>query len=246
MNWICRVALIFGAFYLSGCYDGWDAVADKPGTPDTSPNPNPVKKPLYFVQFEPIYLSSSGMTPTCFGATGTEAFRAKEWSLRIAAIQGKLAVIAETVAIQDILVTSSNCSTLSVVETRSGTLDNNLLNFPDDPLDRPIVHLKAIFWDTDVGATPSTSVITRDWATQRVLKSRGRRTLSYLYLSQSNQQNGFFKTWFSLFPAAAALRATPIDTVDPSDAGIATRLATANSDGTALVNWLLAKATSER
>ncbi|MCX6126507.1 MAG: hypothetical protein NTV34_17365 [Proteobacteria bacterium] len=246
MYWICRLAFILAVVHLHGCYDGWDAVADKPGAPNKDPNPNPAKRPLYFVQFDPIYLSSSAMTSTCFGATGTEAFRAKEWSLRIAVIQANLGAIAETVVTRETLVTNSNCTTLSIVETQSVTLDNNLLNLPDDPLDRPIVHLKAVFWDTDVGATPSTSVITRDWATQRVLKNRGRRSFSYLYLSQSNQQNGFFKSWFSAFPSAVSLRATPIDTVDPSDAGIAARLATANSDGTALVNWLLSKATTER
>ncbi len=230
------------------CYDGWD---DRDGSSAATPNipTDPeATKPLYIVVFEPINLSNSAAADSsCFGATGTSQFRITEWSTRIAAATEALKMVADNVTVVPRAITTSDCTTLTAVETAAAASDpGSVRSYPDDPLDRPIVHLKAVFWDTDVGGTFTLVVETPHWAAWRTLRGRGRPAVSLHYFSVSNPTTGHFAHWKASTDSKIVKTATAINTVDPTDAGTRARTATASSDALTLANWAVQTAQEVR
>lgn len=223
----------------SSCYDGWDDSGGSSSSTPNIPTDPEATKPLYIVLFEPIYLSTSAASDaSCFGATGTNQFRTNEWVTRIYDAEIALKKVADNVAVVPRAITTADCSALAAVETAAADSDPGSVNsYPDDPLDRPIVHLKAVFWDTDVGGTFTPVVETPHWAAWRALRTRGRPAVSLHYFSVSNATTGHFAHWQSVISATLVKTATAINTIDPTDAGTSARAATASLDALALANW---------
>ena len=229
---------------LSACYDGWDepGKSSLPEPPPSDPTPT---KPIYLVLFETFYLSNAAAADSaCFGATGTEAFRIAEWALRLSAATEALKQIAETVQVLPRAIDAADCNALAEVEAAANDQDpSGVTSIKTDPLDRSIVHLKAVFWDSDVNGTFSGAVETPQWAAWRIFRSRGRPALSLHYFSISNSISGHWSHWKSSLDSKLVLSGTPIDTIDPTEAGTAARNSTAMADAESLASWVLTKTT---
>jgi len=227
----------------TACYDGWDGPGDASGSAPPPSSPSATKQ-IYLVLFETFYLSNTATTDTaCFGATGTEAFRIAEWGLRVNALTESLKKIAETVQVLPRTIDAADCSALSAVEAAANDQDpSGVASVKADPLDRPIVHLKAVFWDSDVNGTFSGTVETPHWAAWRSFRNRGRRALSLHYFSISNSIPGHWTHWKSSLDSKLVLSGSPIDVVDPTDAGSTGRNTTVQSDAEKLAAWVLTKA----
>lgn len=232
----------------SACYDGWDERGGSGETQDPIPTDTDAIKPLYVVVFETIYLSTAATADSsCFGASGTQKFRTAEWATRISTATEALKKVADNVAVVPRSIATSDCTALAAVETAAADSDpGSVKSYPDDPLDRPIVHLKAVFWDTDVGGAFTLVVETPHWTAWRVLRTRGRPAVSLHYFSISNPTTGHFAHWKSANSATIVSTATPINTVDPTDAGTAARTSTATSDAATLASWTVTTANAVR
>jgi hypothetical protein len=214
MNLILNILI---CFCLAGCYEGWDY--DRSGGPEDSEPPTPPEpKPISYILFQPIFPTATGIQS---GLCGVDAnfleYRKNEWAERIAAAAVALREIAETVVESEIPV--SDCSDMHDVEAApldlapwgSGAAPEQ------DPAGRSEVHLKAIFWDGDVGLTPGGLVTSPDWTVWANLISGGRNARSMHYFVHSNSTNGYVSSWV----VRTSLAGTTIDSPNPSAAGIA-------------------------
>ena len=244
-----QLLAVFSLLCLSSCYDGWErrnGTGTVPTTPTTG-KPTTNTKPIYYIQFVPIYLTSDALgNSSCFGSTGTSSYRAAEWAERIAAAQSTLSQVADTVTTAALGIGTSDCSTLGAVETAANLVDPSITSLPKDPTDRPIVQLKAVFWDTDVSGSFTTAVTTPQWAEWRVLRANGRPGVSLHYFDVSNPTNGHFKSWAVSLNSTLVLSATTISNVDPTISGQQARKQIAASDATALANWVATTAPKVR
>jgi hypothetical protein len=231
----------------SACYDGWDERVSSDAGPTTPTDPE-ATKPLYLVLFEPFVLSDTATSDSsCFGATGTEQFRKAEWAKRMTLIASALTGVADKFIYDAHSIGVSDCVSLSTVETAASDVNPlDVMTVGDDALDRPMVHLKAVFWDTDVGGNFTSVVKTPHWAAWRILRTRGRPAVSLHYFSMSNRATGHFTDWRSSIDSNLSKDATAIDTIDPTDAGKSSRDATAASDASALASWVVTKAIEVR
>lgn len=229
---------------LTGCYDGWEPNG---GSQSTDPLPPiPGESPLFHLNVQSFHLNSGAVLDgTCFGATGTEQFRLIEWEERKAAMVDSLKPLAVSSGFTAKAVLANDCVTLKTIEDVA--IDSELINLDDDPKDRPIVDLVAVFWDGDVAGTMSPAVLQREWASARKLRSQGRRVVSLFYFSLSNKTTGKFASWVDERKNEPGdnkgyLEATSIDTVDPTSAGQTARRSTAISDAAVLQTWILTQA----
>ena len=230
---------------ITACYDGWDYPGDPGGPGSPPPLPPTLPKPVYLILFETISLSTAAVgDSSCFGATGTEAYRLAEWSERITAAKNFLETIAESVRVLPRTIEASDCAALSAVEAAAN--DQDPLGIIDsltiDANNRPAVHLKAVFWDTDVSGAFTGVVETPHWAAWRKIRNRGINAVSLHYFSVSNPITGHWSHWKSAIDSNLVSLSTPLNTVDPTDQGRILRIETAASDAEALASWVLEKA----
>lgn len=247
------IAILFclSATLLTGCYDGWDySNGNGTNNPTTTTTTTSGSKSIYYILYEPIYLDASAVADsTCFGSTSTGTFRAAEWSERTSANVLALNSIAETVVVRTQSIPQSDCTALDTVETTSKDPISTITstgNVKDDPLNRPIVHLKAVFFDGDVGGTFSSNVKSKHWAAWRVFLSRGRPAVSLHYFSLSNSTTGHFSDWRSSISSSNRQDATTISEIDPTDTGIRKRKDTAATDANRLATFVVNESLREK
>ncbi len=240
-------SLLLGLVFLSiaSCYDGWEPRSNGNGTGEPNP-PTNVTKPIFYLEFLPIYLNDDALnTTSCFGATGTESYRSKEWQMRTSGIEKALTDSVQDLRTFSVGIAPADCNTLDTIETKAIS-STALESIADDPLDRPIIQLKAIFWDGDVPGLFSSAVTRENWSSATILKSRGRKVLSLVYFVRSNKAIGHFSNWYGVRSASTnssrVLVGTPIDTVNPTAAGESLRASLAVSDANAVVSWVLTEA----
>ncbi len=238
--------LLFVVAGLPGCYEGWeydkkDGSGDDPTPP---PPPIPTIPPLFYVLFEPIYLTDDAVADDgCFPNDGIAEFRKSEWAQRVASLSAALAGIAQNFVLRPRPVTKDDCDTLTVV--RGAAISAKPWapdpDPADDPLDRPLIELRAVFWEGDVELDPPDVVLKPNWFAWDKMVQSGRkaRTVTHFVLEHSTE--GYFSSWSGATATDARVDGTPIDNVDPSDAGIAARAATIKADTAQVVQWLLSQ-----
>jgi hypothetical protein len=238
--WLCFCS----AIALSSCYEGWDDSDYQQGQGlETPAPPVPEIKPLAYVLFQPIVMTAAALQDdSCYPFVGFRAYRQAEWSERILAINDVLASLAEETVYQPIEIGPDDCQGLTSVQVYAATQApwGAAQNAPAlDSLSRPVIHLKAAFWDTEPPAIPSASVLAEDWISWQILQSQGHNAYSRHYNAVSRVDDGYFSLWFAAQSAESLLRATVQDTVDPTPEGITARQQLALSDAQALGVWLI-------
>ena len=231
---------------LTSCYDGWDDYAGNAnGTTDPSTDPTTIKS-LYYVNFVAIFLNDAALADGgCGSPSGAANFRSAEYSERIAAASKSLSGVAEKFVYTPVTITLSDCSSLSAVDTAASAITSET-TLADDPLDRPIVQLKTVFFNADLGGDFTSAVTTPQWATWRRLRAKGRAAVSLHYFDLSNSTAGHFSNWRTGLDSALVSNATVIDNIDPTDTGKQNRQLTAASDASTLATWTVTTALKER
>jgi len=224
----------------TACYEGWQPPKGPGNGPSPGTPPSGIK-PLAYVLFQPILMDAGAMSDaSCFPKTGIKDFKDAEWSLRINAISAALAQVADQVFTNTVLIGASDCD--AVTGIAAAALDSAPWgsNPPptDDPQGRPLVHLKAAFWEGEPTAAPTAVETTTDWAAWSDLIQKGVNARSLHYFVISNPTNGHFSQWESKLPGDVELTGTPIDTVNPTQAGIEARAALISSDTATLTQWI--------
>jgi hypothetical protein len=230
---------VFLAFFmLTGCYDGWEP---QPGGTGAGPVPPTAEPQIFHIELFAFYLSSSAVnSAACFGATGTELFRRSEWEERIAAIDSVIKNMAVTYSMTALPIAAGDCTNLRTIEDKA--LDSSYLDaLTDDALDRPVVHVTAVFWNSDVPGLLGAQALKEHWASPQKLKDRGRKVSSLNYFSLSNSTTGKLSTWRStrsILDMDKVLSATAIDQVDPTTDGQTNRRVTAIEDAKKVAAWI--------
>jgi hypothetical protein len=231
---------------LSGCYEGWDE-GQQPSTKDQTPPTPPAPKPLAYVLLQPIQLDAAAMADAgCFPKLGVRDFRATEWSLRLAATQEAMAKIADVVVTQPIAIGKGDCTLLAGVTRVAQSAEPWGANPAptEDALNRTTVHLTLAYWEEEPPATPPAAVTQRPWTAFAKLASRGIKVASLRYFDVSNGGSGYFTDWRDAMQGDPDGRdATPIDAVDPTEAGQEARASRIDVDTQDLAAWVLGHAT---
>ena len=247
MGWASSKSLflVFSLSVLSlqGCYEGWDPepVAG-PGEPIPDPGDGGIK-PVYYILYQPIYLNADGLfDDDCFEKSDVRTYRQNEWASRSASLQTTMKSYAEKVVVADLGVSADDCETLVGVRTAA------ISNAPwgsdgpgTDPLGRPIIHVKAAFYDGEPQFSPPAVVKRENWEAFDELINSGRDARSKHYFVLANSDDGYFSEWMSNLSDVSKLMGTPIDNVDPTTQGIATRDSIIAGDSAAFGTWLLEK-----
>ncbi len=226
---------------LSGCYEGWDPepVAG-PNDPKPEPEPEPIK-PVYYILYQPIYLNADGLfDDDCFDKSDVRTYRQNEWGSRSASLKATMNSLAEKVVTADLGVSADDCETLAGV--RSAAISNAPWGSDGpgtDPLGRPIIHVKAAFYDGEPQVSPPAVVKRQDWEAIDELINSGRDARSKHYFVIANSDDGYFSEWLTDLSPSSKLLGTPIDNVDPTTAGIAARDSIIAADSSAFGTWLL-------
>lgn len=235
------LALSLSSLALTGCYEGWDP---EPVAGPTDPNPNPEPdpiKPIYYILYQPIYLNADGLfDDDCFDKSDVRTYRQNEWASRSASLQNAMNTYAEKVVVADLGVSADDCE--SLIGVRSAAISNAPWGSDEpgtDPLGRPIIHVKAAFYDGEPQFSPPAVVKSENWEAIDELINSGRDARSKHYFVLANSDDGYFSEWLTDLSPASQLLGTPIDNVDPTTAGIATRDSIIAADSAAFATWLL-------
>jgi hypothetical protein len=226
---------------LVGCYEGWDP---EPVGGPTQPDPGPLPelpKQIYYILYQPIYLNADGLfDDDCFEKSDVRTYRQNEWASRSAALEAAMRASAEKVVVADLGVSADDCETM--VGVRSSAISNAPWGTDEpgtDALGRPIIHVKAAFYDGEPQFSPPAVVKKQDWEAMEELINSGRDARSKHYFVLANADDGYFTEWMSDLSEESLLMGTPIDNVDPTTTGIATRDSIISADTTAFSTWLL-------
>jgi hypothetical protein len=233
------IALIF---FLSGCYEGWDESQQQvpPELPQT-----PTPKAIAYLLLQPIQFDAGAMAdPDCFPKVGLREFRTTEWSMRLAAAQDALVKLADVLVTNPVSIGRADCAKLDGV-TRAATSqapwgDGSAPT--DDPLGRAVVHLTLAFSEEEPAITPAAAVTANPWSAFQKLAARGIRVVSLRSFDVSNGGAGYYTDWRTALATADKRDATPIDDVDPTEAGKAAREARIEVDTEDLAAWVLESA----
>jgi hypothetical protein len=244
------LGLILGIMFLSSCYEGWeygtgpgDVGGENPG------EPTPEIKPIYYVLFQPIYMSESAANSSdCLANQAIAEYKINEWSLRIAAIQTMLDGIAENLVIQPIQISKSDCQNLTQVALQADSQSPWGIEDPpgQDILERLTIHLKVPMWEEEPTGTPSSRVTRQNWAGWIKLIAEGKRATSAHYFLISNPTSGYFSEWRFMLPTSSWVNGETIDNPDPSQPGLQARTAVIERDVAKLKTWLLSLDASSR
>ena len=242
-----RAGLLLLLALLPGCYEGWTPPSQSgtPAPPSPPSPPGPPAKALGYLLFEPITMAANAIqSDTCFPATGIRTFRSNEWTERISQLTTALGNIASTLETVPIDVDASDCTTLATVQAAAvnSTPWGSDPSPESDTSGKPLIHLKAVFWESQPATTPPAAVMATDWAAWQALEAAGRSAKSLTYFVLSDGSSGYFTTWQNAQPPAQTMSGTPINQVDPTSAGITARDSTVASDTAALVAWVQGQA----
>lgn len=236
----CLVGMLIPVvLFCQGCYEGWETESVA-GPEQPNPNPQPETKLIYYILYQPIYLNENGLADsTCFPETGVRDYRQNEWSKRSASLEAAMNKLAEKVVVADLGISADDCETLALVRNASISKSPWGEDEPGtDALERPIIHVKAVFYDGEPQATPPSSVTAEHWAAMQDLVFAGRDARSKHYFVLANPENGYFSEWRSAIPESVVLNGTPIDNVDPTPDGITSRDNIISADTSAFSSWL--------
>lgn len=230
---------LLNIFGISGCYEGWEAETVA-GPVDPGPEPKPIK-PIYYILYQPIYLNAGAITDDdCFDKTGVREYRQNEWSLRSASLQQAMGDLAENVVTADLGVSADDC------ETMQGVRNAAIASAPwgseepgTDALGRPIIHVKAVFYDGEPQTSPPSVVTSEHWEAFDELVISGRDARSRHYFVIANSDDGYFSEWRNKLSEDVRLDGTPIDNVDPTPDGLDNRNDVIASDTANFSSWLL-------
>lgn len=231
--------LLLSGTGLSGCYEGWES--DNVAGP-VDPGPGPIStKPIFYILYQPIYLSAGAVADdTCFDKTGVRDYRKNEWSLRSTSLQQAMGDIAEKVVTIDLGVNADDCTTLQ------GVRNSAIASAPwgtdgpgTDALGRPVIHVKAVFYDGEPQLSPP-SVVTREhWEAIDEMVVSGRNARSRHYFVIANADDGYFSEWRNALTDDVRLDGTSIDNVDPTPDGLDNRNDVISADTANFSSWLL-------
>jgi hypothetical protein len=227
---------------VTGCYEGWDydRKGEGTGNPPT-PIPTPSTPPFFYIQLDPILLSTGAIADDgCFAEPGVAAFRQAEWAERIQALSAVLQPLAVNFKVVPHQIAKDDCKTLAALRTAAITAapwapDPDPA---DDPLDRSLVDVRAVFWEGDVEADPPAVVTAKQWVAFANLAKAGRKAKTVNHFILEHEAEGYFHTWAKGIDAGDQAAGTPINDVDPSDTGIKARTATIAADAQAVAKWL--------
>lgn len=234
--------MLASALLLSGCYEGWDY--DRKGDGKTGPQqPTPTPPsipPFFYILLEPVYLSSAAIDDgRCF-EQGLEEFRKAEWAERVRALSAALTPLTANFVLVEHAIAKDDCTSLTAL-SRAAISTKPWAPNPDpedDPLDRSLVNVRAVFWEGDVEKSPPAEVTEPQWSAFAKMATSGRKAKTVNHFVMERAAEGYFHTWLSEIAATQRVDGTPINDVDPSDAGIARRTATVNADAAAVAQWL--------
>ncbi len=234
-------AILF--FTFSRCYEGWEYGTSGNETTTNRSTSIPEKEPdIFFLLLRPFVLSDSAISnSTCFPLTGISDYRKTEWSLRIAALTEKLTKETKTFNLNPVSIAISDCQKLSSVESAALDINPWTDEAPeDDPKDRPMVEVKAVFWQGDIAKDPSSTVKAEHWAGWKKLISEGRNAKSLHYFVLEDEENGFFSSWKNGLDSKKYSVGTVIDqnSIDPTAAGISSRQEIINRDTDNFITWM--------
>ncbi len=196
-----------------------------------------------YILFQPISMSAGALaSPSCFPDTTIRDFKKVEWEQRISAMTTALASMTDKLVVNSINISAADCNIMTNVNLAA------LSNAPWDPEDPPTqdpagraaIHIKAGFWDGEPIASPSAFVKRENWTGWANLATQGQNVGSAHYFVISNATNGYFSEWRDALSVTSYLEGTPIDTVDPTAAGITARTETIANDTEAFTEWMLA------
>ena len=187
--------------------------------------------------------SDAMQNATCFPDVGIRTFRSNEWTMRMNAALTALHDIADTVVERDTAIAAAGCTSLATIQFRSLNTTPWVPDAgpADEPTDRPVIHLKAVFWEGEPASSPP-SFVTQNWAGWAKLKSSGRNATSLLYMDNTGASNGYFSLWMNEAVADHHMQATLLEPVDQTPQGETTRGATIDSDTAALAAWVAGQA----
>jgi hypothetical protein len=242
------IATILSALLLSSCYEGWEYGNGPGGVGNENPEePTPEIKPLYYVLFQPIYMSEAAANSAdCLANQAIAEYKVNEWSLRIAAIQSMLNVISENLVIEPIQISKSDCQNLTQVGLLADSQSPWGLQDPpgQDSLERLSLHLKVPMWEEEPTRSPSSRVTRANWAGWTKLVNEGKRASSAHYFLISNYTSGYFSEWKLFLNADSYRIGETIDNPDPSQPGLQARTTIIERDVANLKAWLLLLATT--
>lgn len=231
--------LVFVCVPLVGCYEGWETETVA-GPLEPEPGPTPIK-PVYYILYQPIYLNAGALNdPGCFSEDGVRVYRENEWASRSAALQKALTDLADKVVTIDLGVSADDCDTLIGIRTSATASEPWGADAPGtDPLGRPLIHVKAVFYDGEPQTTPPSVVKREDWEAFQDLIFAGRDARSRHYFVLANPDDGYFSEWRQSLDEEVRLDGTPIDDVDPTPDGISNRDSVIAADTATFSSWLL-------
>lgn len=235
-------SLLFCALCVSGCYEGWDYDRNGDGKDHPPPKPPPPAiPPFFYILLEEVVLSDAAINDDgCFAEPGLSEFRKSEWAARIGKLAETLAPMAQNFALVQHSIAKDDCGKLTTVRAAAINAKPWAPN-PDpaeDPLDRSLVNVRAVFWEGDVEADPPAVVTAKQWVGFATMAKSGRKAKTVNHFILEHAAEGYFHTWLGGMAADDRADGTAIDNVDPSDAGIAKRTATITADAAAVAKWL--------
>ena len=236
-----RTLFLAFAVLLSGCYEGWEYDQKGGATPQPPKPPKPSIPVFFYILLEPIFLGPAAVSdPGCFPARGYSEYRNAEWAERIEALSAALAPLAVTFKVAPHAIGKPDC--LGLAALKSAAIDPKPWA-PDpgpdnDPLDRSLVDIRAVFWEGDVETDPLPVVITPQWAAFAAMAKAGRKAKTINHFILEHEAEGYFHSWLANISPSARVDGTPINNVDPSDAGKPQRTATVKADAATVAKWL--------
>jgi hypothetical protein len=235
-----KVLALACCIVLTGCYEGWEAETVA-GPQDPDPGPDQSIKPVYYILYQPIYLNADGINdPGCFPEDDVRVYRQNEWSSRSASLQKAMTDLAEKVVTVELGVSADDCDTLLGIRNAAIASAPWGAEEPGtDPLGRPMFHVKAVFYDGEPLSSPPSVVRRQDWEAFQDLVFAGRDARSRHVFVLANPVDGYFSEWRDSLDESVRLDGTPINDVDPTPDGIATRDSIIASDAASFSSWLL-------
>lgn len=235
-----KISMLLVLLAPASCYEGWDA-ENYGGPRDGEEQPSPSTKPIYYILYQPIYLNQSGINDdTCFSQTDVREFRQNEWASRSAALQKAMNELADVVVVSDLGVSADDCETLTLLWNAALSRNPWGSDAPGtDPLGRPLIHVKAVFYDGEPLTSPPAAVTREHWAAFDDLAVAGVNVRSRHYFVLANPVGSYFSEWWNALPRETSRFGTSIDAVDPTPDGIKERDRIIEADTADFSSWLI-------
>lgn len=246
MKYFC---LIFMLLPLS-CYEDWEYSKTKPQLPLAGEAPV-AKKPYSYVLFQPIFPSPEAVKEPKCQLPFARSMTYEEWKLRVTKIAEGLQKQSEQFYQNHILISPQNCADLGTNLSVFALSQSPWLPNPApsvDSLGRPILHIKAVFWDEDLRQPTNLHVIQTDWSAFAKLKQQGMNIKSLHYFNLPTQSMNFFGSWVHEIERNAPSQLFFASYVNPSQAqnasaeGLLKRTQTIEMDTSRFLEWVQGEA----